>query len=100
MSGDRNLDSNGIVMWRIQNFSIREIVTVSILSGLIASGICMLTNVSPASHTIRVGNLIDRTAKGDRLPVTPIARKAEHNSPAPFAPARGGVGPNGLGAGL
>src|SRR3974390_3777384 len=86
MSGDRNVDRNGIVMWRIQNFSIREIVPASILSGVFASGICMLTNVSPASHTIRVGNLIDRTAKGDRLQVTPIARKSETNSTSTYAP--------------
>jgi len=86
MSGDRNLDRNGIVMWRIQNFSIREIITASILSGLIASGICTLTNVSSASHTIMVGNLIDRTAKGDRLHVTTIARESETNSTSTYAP--------------
>src|SRR6516165_4574160 len=86
MSGDRNLDRNGIVMWRIQNFSIREIVTASILSGLIASGICTLTNVSSASHTIMVGNWIDRTAKGDRLVVTPMARKSDANGRSTYAP--------------
>src|SRR3974390_3470006 len=86
MSGDRNLDRKGIVMWHIQNFSIREIAAASILSGLIASGICTLTNVRNTNHTVMVGNLIDRTAKGDRLHVTPIAPKSETHSRSTYAP--------------
>jgi hypothetical protein len=64
---------------------LKNVTAATILSGLIAGAICALT--SPVNSAAGVTISVNRDAKGNRLPLTPMVQPARHNSNSNEKPA-------------
>jgi hypothetical protein len=59
---------------------LRNVAAASFLSCLIAAVICGLTSPVTADSAKSITPLVNRVAKGDRLPIAPIVQPTRHNS--------------------
>jgi hypothetical protein len=71
----------------VSSYGLKETIAAVVLSSFIAGGVGAMTSPGVADNAQGTTS-VNRTLKGDRLPLAPIAQQSRHNSPAAgMAPA-------------